>query len=1217
MTSIPRPGARSRSRRALTTAVISAVLATGLGVVPIGSAQPAPAQAADQKNPAAVPDTQTAQRKAASTGESVEVLDLRSERSTTVANPDGTFTQTESVQPVRTHKDGAWQAIDTTLERRPDGSWAPKAAVSTMAFSGGEDQTFARIEKDGRELALSWPGDLPEPQVEGSTATYANVMPGVDLRLHADAEGFSHILVVKDAKAAANPDLTRLELPVRTAHLDLTETQSGAVEARDASGSGVVFEAPKPQMWDSSQPADETDTGGARTQSLTADDSSSGPGSTPPDGAQVADVAVDLSGGVLALEPDTDLLTSSETTYPVYIDPVVKTANRSAWTMVSSYHSSAEFWKFGDDEGVGRCPANVSYRCSSSSDVKRQFFAIPTGAFEDKDILSAEFAVTMVHTYSSSARSVQLGRVNSGGASAINSATNWGNQPSLKESLASQSPTNPAGSCTSTNQNVRFNVKSTVQKAANYGWDTTTFRLAAGSESDYAYWKRFCGNAHLSVTYNRPPAQSPMGDLRMAPGGNCEYGRAREHYVSSAPRLTAVIRDYDHGDTGGNSERLKAQFRVWWTAGGKTYNHYATTAAKSTVDSSWSDQTGVATFTYTVGSDLSGDGQAGFTIPQNTVIGWTVRGHDGTSYGSWSLDGDATRCEFIYDATVPKAPVVTSDRYPDDEQWHAGVGDYGTFTFDSSSADVASYRYRFKGESWKYINAATLGGPASTSWMPPDEGPMFVDVLAVDDAGNVQKTPTSYSFNVGDGRAPTAGWSLGDAAGASEAVGTSGSPAAAAGSGVTFGRPGPLGGADTAVALDGSADAYLDAGAPAVDTGSTFSVSAWVHLAEQPERDVTVVSQDGVAQPGFALGYDADTESWSFSIPYSDMQTMGTWKVSGATAVPGSWTHLIGVYNDATGKMSLFVNGDLIEKAVTARHTVWNADGALQIGRKIALDGYTNHLQGSIADVKLHDRVVTKAEGHGLGGIPVRQLAYWQVDNATAGVSPDAQGGTGLTLGGSAAIYLPDDSCDPALDPECTLPAEPLWGDGHLQLNGTSAYATRSAGLLAEQDGFTLTGRARLAAALPTRDQTVLSLAGTGNSAITVKYLASAQRWAMVTTDGTGTSAKSTTTIATGALPSSEGKGDHLALVYSAVFGDARLYVNGTLAATTAWDNTWDFTTTSLQAGRSLDGTTAGAYFAGALDELRVFAGDLDTSVVAQVSRLPAGSSIGEPDVAT
>ncbi|MEU4310908.1 hypothetical protein, partial [Streptomyces rochei] len=31
----------------------------------------------------------------------------------------------------------------------------------------------------------------------------------------------------------------------------------------------------------------------------------------------------------------------------------------------------------------------------------------------------------------------------------------------------------------------------------------------------------------------------------------------------------------------------------------------------------------------------------------------------------------------------------------------------------------------------------------------------------------------------------------------------------------------------------------------------------------------------------------------TFSIPVSDMQTMGSWTVSGAKAVPGTWTHLI------------------------------------------------------------------------------------------------------------------------------------------------------------------------------------------------------------------------------------------------------------------------------------------------------------------------------------
>jgi hypothetical protein len=1207
----PATGAR---RTAVVAATLTALLASGLGIVPSLGGDPQSAAAADT-GPLTATGTADAQAKAAKSGKKVEVLALRDERSTTTANPDGTFTTTEYVQPIRTRVGGQWTDIDTTLVKQANGTYAPKAALTAMSFSGGGDTTFAEMDKDGRSLSLDWPHKLPRPKVDGASATYANVLSGVDLRITASAEGFSHVLVVKNAKAAANPELAKLELPLDTNSVKLSKTEDGGLEAKANGSGGTVFEAPQPMMWDSSHT---TDGGESASPSPSPSASASAdPGAvdavSPPDGAQVAHVSVDTSADTVTLKPDAALLTGKDTVYPVYIDPVYKTANRSSWTMVSSYYSGSSFWKFSDDEGVGRCPADVSYRCTSSSDVKRQFFALPTGSFEDKDIVEAEFAVTMVHTYSASAKEVQLGRVNSSGASAINSGTSWSNQPSLKDAITSQSPTNPAGSCTSTNQNVRFNVKSTVQKAADSGWDTTTFRLKAGDEGDYSYWKRFCGNAHLEVTYNRPPLQPDTDDLTMKPGGACEYGNASEHYVVEAPKLTATIKDLDHGDVKGGSETLQAQFHVWWTTGGTTYDKYTLSKKITTTDATTSGQTGQATFNYTVGTNSADDpDDATYTIPENATIAWAVRGSDGTSWGPWSLTGDATRCEFIYDTHAPKAPVVTSTAYPDDDAWHAGVGDYGSFTFDSATTDVASYKYRFKDGSWTSVNAESPGGPATVRWMPPDEGPMYVEAKAVDAAGNAQKTPTAYNFLVSDGRAPTAGWTLGDAKGSTAAVGTSGSPNATPGSGVTFGNEGPLGPTDTAVTLDGSDGAYLDAGKAAVDTSGTFSVSAWVNLPERPTDDVSIVSQDGTAVPGFDLGYDVDTQSWTFRTPANDMETMGTWKVSGATAVPGSWTHLIGVYDDELGTLSLFVNGELLEEDVQKRHTKWNATGALQIGRKLSLDGYTSNFKGSIADVKVYDRVVPKKEGEQLGGISATQLAYWQVDSATTGVAPEEAGGTGLTLGGGASIYLPDDSCDPALDPECAPPAEPLWGDGHLVLNGTDAYASRAAGLLAREDSFTLTARARLATAGSTKDQTVLSLSGANGSAVTVKYAASADRWQLTTSDNDNTSATASTVTATGVLPSSEGDGDHLALVYSAVFGDVLLYVNGTLAAQAPWDNAWDFTTASLQVGRTLTGSTGSAYFDGAVDELRMYRGALDASIVPTVAILPAGSSIEE-----
>lgn len=63
-------------------------------------------------------------------------------------------------------------------------------------------------------VSLGWPGVLPEPTINGATATYANVMAGVDLELTATAEGYHEVLVVKSAEAAASSELEQVTLSV-------------------------------------------------------------------------------------------------------------------------------------------------------------------------------------------------------------------------------------------------------------------------------------------------------------------------------------------------------------------------------------------------------------------------------------------------------------------------------------------------------------------------------------------------------------------------------------------------------------------------------------------------------------------------------------------------------------------------------------------------------------------------------------------------------------------------------------------------------------------------------------------------------------------------------------------------------------------------------------------------------------------------------------------
>lgn len=86
----------------------------------------------------------------------MEVTADRTEYTTTEANPDGSFTLTQSTTPQRVKKeDGGWGTVDPVLERRADGRIAPKGAVVDLSFSdGGPGASMIRLGRDGRLITL-------------------------------------------------------------------------------------------------------------------------------------------------------------------------------------------------------------------------------------------------------------------------------------------------------------------------------------------------------------------------------------------------------------------------------------------------------------------------------------------------------------------------------------------------------------------------------------------------------------------------------------------------------------------------------------------------------------------------------------------------------------------------------------------------------------------------------------------------------------------------------------------------------------------------------------------------------------------------------------------------------------------------------------------------------------------------------------------------------
>ncbi|XVV15906.1 hypothetical protein ACQP2X_16610 [Actinoplanes sp. CA-131856] len=171
--------------------VMVAAVASGL------SAPGGPAAAAPVACPAGVADAAAASARAKACGSRVELLGKRSERDQVFANPNGSYTLETSAVPRRVRgSGGSWAAVDTTL-RSDGGRVRPLATAADLDFAAAGAGAMARIATAGGALALTAPWTLPAPVLSGSRATYADVLPGVDLVLSARPEGFAETLVVR------------------------------------------------------------------------------------------------------------------------------------------------------------------------------------------------------------------------------------------------------------------------------------------------------------------------------------------------------------------------------------------------------------------------------------------------------------------------------------------------------------------------------------------------------------------------------------------------------------------------------------------------------------------------------------------------------------------------------------------------------------------------------------------------------------------------------------------------------------------------------------------------------------------------------------------------------------------------------------------------------------------------------------------------------------
>ncbi|GAA2740299.1 ricin-type beta-trefoil lectin domain protein [Kitasatospora cinereorecta] len=465
----------------------------------MGAPAPSPSQPSSKPAPSggeSLPDTKdpllnsiaAASAQAKKTHAPVPVDAATTPYSTLTAKPDGVLTAQSFLTPQRAKVDGSWKPIDTTLVKNSDGSINSKVTVAAVKLSGGGNGPLATVgDGAGHVLTFTWPGGaLPKPTLSGDTATYADVYPGVDLKLVALPAGVRDLLVVHDAKAAANPALKSISLGVTGTGLSVEAAAGGGVTAKDAKGH-EVFGGPAPMMWDSASTAP------AKNAAQVDGGSAAKP--------HTAKLPASVSHSSVTVTPDQSMLTSSSTVWPVTVDPDWQETPAGAQNWL-------EIWSNGQSVYDGYPWPYSNYDTSavrvgnSSGTLVRSLMSFPAVNIPRATDFSAHpgdlshnvsyvgNASLHLTAQSNTCPSTQVWRANP-----FNSGSNWSNQnggsntnlwPTSGTSWDGSGWNNPlttiGGSTSCKNSQFNVNITKQVQDVYNAGGGTYTVGLRAANE---------------------------------------------------------------------------------------------------------------------------------------------------------------------------------------------------------------------------------------------------------------------------------------------------------------------------------------------------------------------------------------------------------------------------------------------------------------------------------------------------------------------------------------------------------------------------------------------------------------------------------------------------------------------------------------------------------------------------------------------------------------
>ncbi|WP_217394400.1 LamG-like jellyroll fold domain-containing protein [Catellatospora tritici] len=559
---------------------------------------------------------------ARSTGRDIVVTGSTTSNSELTAHPDGGMSLSLNAVAVRKRVNGKWAKLDATLRRNSDGTVSPAVTTAPVTLSGGGGGPFATMDGGAAKLSLSLPMTLPEPQLSGDTAVYAEILPGVDLQVRVTEQGsVSEVLVVKNAQAARNPQLRELRMATNATGMTLSSDADGSLSGRDAFGDVLLHTQP-PKMWDSTPVGDVPQVKGRISDGRLARSSAVAPGAA----AAVGRIGLRVDRDAITLSPDTAVLTGTRTTYPVYIDPTPvwtpKSYNKTGWASVAETYPSSNYWNDTPD------PQGHMQVGNSGSMWAHTLINFPLPALAANSVVNkATLRTREVWSWSCTKSTVNVHAPTAYTLSSSNA--NWNYWNGKEGSAVDGQPEAHGYSSSCPAADVEFNVLNTVR--ARLG-KTQTFLLAGVNESsDHNSWKEFDKNlTSLNLEYNQPPT-TPTS-LSTSPSTSCT---SLMPVGDADVSLKAVVSDPD-GNTVG------AQFELWKSPSGSVF--YST--PPSTFDF------GNGTTAVAVVPKATLEAQAGGAV---TKFAWHVRTFDGLAYSP----AYSSTCEFNFDPTRAGPPTVS------------------------------------------------------------------------------------------------------------------------------------------------------------------------------------------------------------------------------------------------------------------------------------------------------------------------------------------------------------------------------------------------------------------------------------------------------------------------------------------------------------------------------------------------------------------------------